>query len=136
MAISEQAAEASRRGGTLLPDDQGVQVAGKGDVIIELFKMLGVAPRRAEDGVPTSFEEGMSLPKRELGEPDPYKGRQEELAPQLLSPEGQQRFDEAGGVATDAINPPPTAEALDALDPDPVAEGVGDARAALRPGAG
>lgn len=136
MAISEQAAEASRRGGTLLPDDQGVQVAGKGDVIIELFKMLGVAPRRAEEGVPTSVEEGVGLPKRELGEPDPYKGRQEELAPQLLSPEGQQRFDEAGGVATDAINPPPTAEALDALDADPVAEVVGDARAALRPGAG
>jgi len=132
MAISEQAAEASRRGGPLLPDDQGVQVAGKGDVIIELFKMLGVAPRRAEEGVPTSVEEGSALPKRELGEPDAYKERQQELAPQLLSPQGQQRFDEAGGVTTDALNPPPTAEALDALDPDPVAEVIGDARASMR----
>ena len=38
MAISEQTAEASRRGGPLLPDDQGMQVAGKGDVIMQLFK--------------------------------------------------------------------------------------------------
>lgn len=133
MAISEQAADASRRGGTLAPDDEGVQVAG---LISELFQMLGKAPRRANEGVPTSVEEGIALPKRELGEPDPYQQRQEELAPRLLSPEGQQRFDEAGGVATDAINPPPTVEALDALDADPVADVVGDAQAALRPGAG
>lgn len=132
MAISEQAAEASRRGGTLLPDDQGVQVAGKGDVIMQIFKMLGAAPQGAKDGVPTSVEEGMSLPRRELGEPDPYKGRQEELAPQLLSPEGQQRFDEAGGIATDAIDPPPTVEALEAIDADPVADVIKDARDAMR----
>lgn len=130
MAISEQAAEASRRGGTLLPDDgDNVQVAG---LVSDLIMMLGKAPRRAEEGVPTSVEEGMSLPKRELGEPDPYKERQEELAPQLLSPEGQQRFDEAGGIATDAIDPPPTVEALEAIDADPVADVIKDARDAMR----
>ena len=130
MAISEQAAEASRRGGTLLPDDgDNVQVAG---LVNELVKMFAKAPRRAEQGVPTSVEEGMSLPKRELGEPDPYKERQEELAPQLLSSEGQQRFDEAGGIATDAINPPPTVEALEAVEADPVADVIQDARDAMR----
>lgn len=116
MAISDPAADASRRGTPLLPGDQGVQVAGKGSVIVDIFRMLNLAPKRATEGVPTSVEEGAARRGRALGEPDPYQQSQENLAPQLLSPEGQQRFDAAGGVASDAITPPRSAEALDVLD--------------------
>ncbi|WP_341713781.1 hypothetical protein, partial [Erythrobacter sp.] len=114
MAISDQAADASRRGGPLLPDE-GVQVAGKGQVILDVLKALGRTPRSASEAVPASAEERM-LPKRELGAPDPYQQRQEQLAPQMLSPEGQRRFQDAGMNAGEAINPPPAIDALDALD--------------------
>lgn len=129
MAISDQAAAASRRGTTLSPDE-GVQVAGKGDVIMELFKLLKIAPADSSKGVPTSVEE-RQMPRAKLGEPDPYKERQQKLAPQMLSEEGQKRFDEAGGVASDAINPPPTIDALDALEPDPAGDLARDARKAM-----
>ncbi|NBQ51433.1 MAG: hypothetical protein EBV86_15450, partial [Marivivens sp.] len=129
MAISDQAAEASRRGAPLSPDE-GIQVAGKGDVLLELFKLFGKAPGRAADAVPTSVEEQIGLPQRSTEAPDPYRQRQQELAPQLLSPEGQQRFQDAGFNAQDAINPPPTVEALEAIDP--IADTVGDAQRAMR----
>jgi hypothetical protein len=116
MAISDQAAEASRRGGPLLPPD-GVQLAGKLDNILDIFRMLAKQPGRATESVPTGSEERM-LPNRDLGAPDPYQQRQEQLAPQMLSPEGQQRFQDAGMNAGEAINPSPTSGALDALGPD------------------
>ena len=132
MAISDQAAQASRRGAPLSPDE-GIQVAGKGDVLLELFKLFPKAPGRAADAVPTSVEEQIGLPPRSEDVRDPYRQRQQELAPQLLSPQGQQRFQEADMQAGDAINPPPTTEALDALDEaDPMADTVSDAQRSLR----
>ena len=118
MAISDQAAGASRRGGTLAPDEEGVQVAGKVDVITDIIKAIRGEPASAAGGrVPTPGEERL-MPNRNVGEQDPYVVRQQEQAPQMLSPAGQQRFEESGFNAADAINPPPTVDALDALGAD------------------
>jgi hypothetical protein len=137
MAISDQAAEASRSGGVLLPQD-GVQVAGKFDTIIDIFRMLAKQPSRVGQGrMPTPAEERL-LPNQQE-----YRARQEQQAPQMLSPEGLQRFEASGYNAQDAINPPPAAQALDVIDP--VADTVQGARnnliytdpetMAVRPGA-
>lgn len=117
MAISEEAQEASRRGRALQPNE-GIQVAGgRGGVLIDILRALDVIPSDSSKGVPTSVEE-RRLPQAKLGEPDPYRERQKELAPKLLSEEGQKRFDEAGGVASEAIRPPANQQALDTLGPD------------------
>ena len=136
MAIDDRAAAASRAGRTLVPDE-GVQVAGKGNVIFEILKALGAQPSRVrttprdelvapnQGRIPTASEE-------RLLEPGEYQARQQQQAPQMLSQEGLQRFEEAGYSATDAITPPPTAQAIDALDADPMAETVAEAQQNLR----
>ncbi len=135
MAIDDRAAAASRQGEPLSPD--GVQVAGKGSVILEILRALNKQPPRVrttprdelaapnQGRIPTASEE-------RLLKPGAYQARQQQQAPQMLSGEGQRRFEEAGYSATDAINPPPTARAIDALDADPMAETVAGARQNLQ----
>ena len=122
MAISDQAAEASRRGDTL----DGTQVAGgKVEFLFKLFEAMGSQPGKVSDGrMPTSVEERM-LP------PGEYEKRQQDLAPGLLSEEGQKRFDEAGGNAADAIRGNDALDALDEQAVDPAADVIRDAREGL-----
>jgi hypothetical protein len=126
--IDERAAAASQAGGTLSPD--GVQVAGIGRVLFEIFSALNKQPGRVRQTVdeqrlapdqgriPTSAEE-------RLIEPGEYRARQEQQAPDLLSPEGLKRFKESDYRATEAITPPPAKGALDALDDTVVQPGAG-----------
>jgi hypothetical protein len=125
MAISDQAAEASRRGAPLLPDDTQV-AGGKMDLILRVLGAMKDQPAKVEDGrMPTSVEEG-------LLQPGEYATRQKDQASSLLSDAGQKRFAEAEGNAAKAIE---GNEALDALDEvagvDPVADVVGQAREGL-----
>ena len=123
MRIDEKAAAASQTGRPLVPE--GVQVAGKGNVIFEIFKALRGTPNTIEGGrIPTSVEE-------RLLKPGEYEARQQEQAPGMLSTEGQERFEASGLNAADAINPPASVQALEALD-DPMVETVTDAQQSLR----
>ena len=127
MRIDEKAAAASQTGRPLVPElvPEGVQVAGKGNVIFDIFKALRGTPNTIEGGrIPTSVEE-------RLLKPGEYEARQQEQAPGMLSTEGQERFEASGFNAADAINPPASVQALDALDV-PMAETVTDAQQSLR----
>ena len=150
MAIDYRAAEASRQGEPLSPD--GVQVAGKGSVIIDILKALGVMPsgvvsKTTREGSPPYLGETppegyvppqttspltdripVSAEERRLQSGE-YEARQKHQAPLILSPEGQRRFEKAGYSATDAITPPQTVQAIQALgDAELMAGTVSDAQ--------
>lgn len=118
MALTEtDATSASLTGGILETDEQaGVEVAGFGKPVLELMRELfAKVPSNVDAGaVPVPITE----PIIKVGEPS-YRDRQDELAPKLLSPEGQTRFEEAGRSGRNAVFPP---------QPDPV---VDAARAAM-----
>ncbi len=119
MAISDQAAEASRRGDTL----DGTQVAGgKVDLILKVFDAMRKQPSKVSEGrMPTSVEEQMLSP----GE---YSTRQQEQASGMLSDEGLQRFQDADGNAAEAIRGNEALQAVEEQAADPVADVVTQAR--------
>ena len=131
MALPRDAMEASRTGAALRPGE--TQVAGIGKAILPIFKaLLGkqnvegmqkLGEREAR--VPTPVEERLV--------PGEYEARQAKQAQEMLSPEGLQRFNEAGRDAQQAIRPDPTIQAAQqAIDETPVEDVVGGAREALR----
>lgn len=125
MAISDQAAEASRRGAPLLPDDNPQVAGGKMDLIMSIFGAMRGQAGKVEDGrMPTSVEES-------LLQPGEYQTRQQEQARELLSEEGQRRFSEADGNAAAAIRGNEALEAVEAQAADPVADVVTQAREGL-----
>ena len=74
MAISDQAAEASRRGAPLSPDDNPQVAGGKMDLIMSIFEAIRGQPGKIEDGrMPTSVEES-------LLQPGEYATRQQDQA--------------------------------------------------------
>ena len=118
----EQAMEASQTGGVLGPADTsqepGVQVAGMGKAILPaILEMIG------KNKVDVPITEGATQARG--AEMDAYAQQQQQAAPQMLSPEGQQQFEEAGGRVDELINPTP---------PDPVVEGAREALDAAQPG--
>lgn len=117
MAISEEAAEASRRGAPLLPDDNNIEVAGVGPLIKGVIDMV------RKNTVDVPITEGATQARG--ADVDVYQQQQKETAPQLLSPEGQAQFEEAGGRVDELINPPA---------PDPVVESAREALDAAPPG--
>jgi hypothetical protein len=139
MALPRDAMEASRTGAPLRAKNPGeVQVAGGvGSAIMRIisavsgpeankaFKSLPDAGV-ATDKIPTPIEERL-LPKGE------YERRQARLAQDRLTPEGNQRFNEAGRSAKQAIAPDPTLQAAqDALPTDEVEGVVEGAQEGLR----
>lgn len=118
----EQAMEASQTGGVLGPADTsqepGVQVAGNFKAILPaILEMIG------KNKVDVPITEGATQARG--AEMDAYAQQQQQAAPQMLSPEGQQQFEEAGGRVDELINPTP---------PDPVVEGAREALDAAQPG--
>ena len=84
---ADQARQASQTGDVLKPKYQ--QVAGAGSGIIKLLNRLGAISTKPYEAVPT--------PRTERLEPGVnYQRRQQEVAEQVLSPEGKARFDAAG----------------------------------------
>ena len=88
MAIDDRAAAASRAGRTLVPDE-GVQVAGKGNVIFEILKALGAQPSRVrttprDELVDPDQGRIPTAPEERLLKPGEYQARQQQQAPQLL----------------------------------------------------
>lgn len=120
MAISDQAAEASRRGAPLSSDPQ--VAGGKVDLIMRLFKGMMDQPSTVQGGrMPTSVEEQMLSP-------GDYTTRQQEQAPGMLSDEGLQRFQDADGNAAEAIRGNEALQAVEEQAADPVADVVTQAR--------
>ena len=106
---ADQAQQASQTGDVLKPKHQ--QVAGMGNVIpwgkavpwvVELLGKLKEVPSDAGKAVPTPRTERLDL-KQPSDKPFSYPGRQEEVAEQVLSPEGKLRFDEANQSARAAV---------------------------------
>ena len=139
MALPRDAMEASRTGAPLRAKNSGeVQVAsGVGSAIMRIISAVSGSEANkafkslpdagvATDKVPTPIEERL-LPKGE------YERRQARLAQDRLTPEGNQRFNEAGRNARQAISPDLTLQAAqDALPTDEVKGVVEGAREGLR----
>ena len=142
MALTETEAEAASKTGGILP---GVEVAGgvTTPILGAVLKMLGGVPTnlKNKDAVPVpmserNIETGTGTNK--LMPEVSYEQRQQNLAPKILSEEGQKRFNEAGGSGVDAVFPPkPDAvvdaarEAMDGAPPPvaPVAPVINDGAA-------
>ena len=130
MALPRDAMEASRTGAPLRAKNPGeVQVASAaGDYVKLLGDIFGALGKQGDrtKRVPTPIEE------RLVGEGE-YERRQAKQAQEMLSPAGQDRFNEAGRDAQQAIRPDPTIQAAQqVIDETPVEDVVGGAREALR----
>ena len=131
MALPRDAMEASRTGAALRPGE--TQVAGIGKAILPIFKAL--LGKQNVEGMQKLGEREMRVPTpvEERLVPGEYEKRQAKQAQEMLSPEGLQRFNEAGRDAQQAIRPDPTIQAAQqAIDETPVEDVVGGAREALR----
>ncbi len=118
----EQAMQASMTGGVLEPADTsqepGVQVAGPAKAILPaILDMI------RSNNVDVPITEGATQARG--AEIDAYQKQQSQGASQMLSPEGQTQFEEAGGRVDELINPTP---------PDPVMESAREALDAAQPG--
>ena len=107
MAISDQALDASRQGAPLRPEGEVQTASMTGDVVKAFLQLMRKAPKGASEApgmraVPTPDEERMLRP-----EIDAYRQRQEQAAPDMLSPAGQQRFEEGGFSAEQSLSTRP-----------------------------
>ncbi len=118
----EQALEASRTGGVLQPADTsqepGVQVAGPFKAILPaILEMIN------KNTVDVPIGEGATQARG--ADIDVYQQQQKQGAAEILSSEGREKFEEAGGRVDELINPTPA---------DPVVQGAREALDAAQPG--
>ena len=97
---SNAMANVAQGGVTEFASDPGIQVAGKGNIVADLFRLFGGVKKTKPKG---NIDAKPRVPAEGNIEPDnlDYRATQTDAAARNLSPEGQAKFKEQGNRATD-----------------------------------